>query len=174
MEFIFSRCSDLNPRDETRPLRDGGWLRTQFSLLKSTISECFGRFTNTGQQDGSEFDKYDIWSRFAAQFSDVVCYSYSLLSHEAMINLGKLLPPTVARQTGILGGHKRSSKAPQCQPIVHKSQGSRSDERSREHDEQQHDEQQRLGEDDEFAVQWAKEREEIEYQQTGIIGSNYE
>jgi hypothetical protein len=64
--------------------------------------------SNIGEQDGSSSDKYDIWSRFAAQFSDVVCHSYSLLSHEAMLNMGKLLPLTVARQTGILGKHQHS------------------------------------------------------------------
>ncbi len=103
MERIFDRCRDLNPSDNTRPVRDGAFIRTHYKQLKSVISECFGRYTNTGQQDGSEDDKYDTWCEFAAPFPDVVCYSYALMSFETLNQFGKLMPLAVARQTGILG-----------------------------------------------------------------------
>ena len=35
MESITNLCADLNPTDSSRPVRDAGWLRTQFKALRS-------------------------------------------------------------------------------------------------------------------------------------------
>eukprot|EP01034_Spumella_vulgaris_P025655 gene25655-32133_t len=112
MEKIYERCKDLNPSNEDRPFRDGAFLREHWKKLKST-----------GQQDGTATDKYDTWREFSERDRDVVVYSYAVLSHQMIENLGKLMPPHVARQTDILhtrpGAHrKRQQNESSSQPSL--------------------------------------------------------
>jgi hypothetical protein len=89
MESITNLCADLNPTDSSRPVRDAGWLRTQFKALRSSITVVRENFKRSGNQDLE--NTYDEWVKYCSHGSDVVVYSRCVLSDELMDAFGKAL-----------------------------------------------------------------------------------
>ena len=101
MEIMLAYCHDINPSAVDRPIRDGGWLRTQYRELKGKISVCFNNYRRSGNQELENI--YDAWVPFAVAFNnDIVVYARAVLSDDDMNRLGRALPIEVQRDTGAI------------------------------------------------------------------------
>ena len=99
MQALLEYCLDINPCVRDRPLRDAGWLRTQFRDLKGKISVCFNNYRRSGNQEAENI--YDEWVKFSSH-NDVIVYSRAILDDSDMDQLGRALPTAVQRDTGAL------------------------------------------------------------------------
>lgn len=107
MGKIASKCYAINPTDTNRTTRDGTWLRKYFKETRTSITECFQKFTKSGNQDLE--NKYDSWYSYAKYYSDPVIYSFCVLSYSNMDNFGKSLPLKVQRESGVIGMVRRNN-----------------------------------------------------------------
>ena len=98
MESLAFKCYDIDPSMPTRPLRDGGWLRTKFKELKTAITKCYARFLRSGNQDADNI--YDEWALFADD--DVTLYSKAIMTKADMEYLGKAIPEEAQSDTGVI------------------------------------------------------------------------
>jgi hypothetical protein len=101
MEKIASYCFDINPSMNGRPVRDGGWIRTQYRELKTKMSVCFNNYNRSGNQEAENV--YDSWVNFSTTFNnDVITYSRTILNDDHMDQLGRALPQEIQRDTGVV------------------------------------------------------------------------
>jgi hypothetical protein len=101
MESLALHCHDINPTATGRPIRDAGWIRTQYKDLKSKITICFQNYEKSGNQEAENV--YDEWAKFSCSFSnDAVTYARALFPDSMMDQLGRALPSEVQRDTGVV------------------------------------------------------------------------
>ena len=85
MEELAKFCFDINPSSPGRPIRDAGWIRTQYRDLKGKISTCFSNYHRSGNQDAENI--YDEWIKFSTGFNlDVVTYARALFTARKWIS----------------------------------------------------------------------------------------
>lgn len=102
MELIARFTHDLDPSAESRPIRDGAWIRLQLRTLRGKLSVCWANFKRSGQQDAENL--CDEWCNFSTTFGDdVITYAYSIFTHEMLDHLGKRLPDGMQVDSGVLG-----------------------------------------------------------------------
>ncbi len=93
MEALVNYCFDMNPCLETRPLRDGGWIRAQWRAMKGKLSVCFQNYRKSGNQEAENV--YDEWARFAVTLGhDYLFYARALFDDDEMDRLGKYITCT--------------------------------------------------------------------------------
>lgn len=102
MELIARYTHDLDPCAESRPIRDGAWIRIQLRTYRARVSVCWSNFKRSGQQDAENL--YDEWCKFSTTFGDdIITYSYAIFSHEMLDHMGKRLADNMQVDTGVLG-----------------------------------------------------------------------
>ena len=63
MENLLKYCHDINPSAPNRPIRDGGFIRQQWSKMKGVISKVFTNYHLSGNQEAENV--YDEWEKFS-------------------------------------------------------------------------------------------------------------
>jgi hypothetical protein len=98
MEQVAQYCHDINPCLSSRPIRDGGWIRTQWSQLKGKLTIVFNNYHKSGYQEAENI--YDEWVRFAQPYGDAFIYARALFGENEMEQLGRAIHSDIARDTG--------------------------------------------------------------------------
>lgn len=106
MQGVAKLCYDLDPSLADRTIRDAAWMKNVWREMKSELSECWAKFTRSGQQDCEH--KELEWIQFSGKYSNFVSYAICVLTTDHFKMLGKYLPPAMAKDSKV-GGYESSS-----------------------------------------------------------------
>jgi hypothetical protein len=106
LEAVFDFCSDINPSQAQRPMRDGAWVRKHFKEMKTVMSVAYANYRKSGNQEAEDY--YAEIVKFC-KGDEITVYGFMLFDKADLEQMGKALPENVQRDTGILG-EKRTSQ----------------------------------------------------------------
>lgn len=112
LDTAYEMCKELNPSAglSTRPSRGGEWIISAHRDFKVDFTKAMKNYKLSGNHDAA--DPYEEFAKFCFG-SEVIMYAFVLFQCEdgSSLNdlLGKLLPDSVARDTGILSPHSANT-----------------------------------------------------------------